>query len=165
MPKIIPVVWPVKLGNLKPALVEEATANNSSLHNWIYRILEGHVVSREGSLNAADLRLGNWHYVCEKGVSHPHQVNTIQLSEGQYLINGINALRCRPIPITKELLTKSGFKQGYDIFHINQFHVKPLAGAWQVTSLHKNAIATITYVHQLQNVFASIVEKQLIIKL
>jgi predicted HicB family RNase H-like nuclease len=35
--------FPVRLGELKPILQQEATAEDRSLHNWIKKILKEHV--------------------------------------------------------------------------------------------------------------------------
>jgi len=108
-------------------------------------------------IEAKDLRIGNWLYG--------------KVSDTYYKVEPTDILRIfeynkniEPIPLTKDILEKCGFKKDLDMFYYN----KPLA-----ILLHDNGV-TVTfssiclpceYLHQLQNLYYALTQTELEINL
>jgi len=120
-------------------------------------------------MNAKELRIGNYvdrtDYICKVTEIKEDGIFTEPLSyKGERLVKQI----LQPIPLTKEWLLKLGFKQKNDIEfyeYIKDYFIVENEytdkGVWDFVTDDNGMIVEIKYVHQLQNLYFALTEKEL----
>lgn len=74
----------------------------------------------------------------------------------------------KPIPLTEEILLKCGFVKLGNEFHFweaSVFNIENINGIWHICYIDVVLSTHVKYLHQLQNFYHSIMDKELQIKL
>jgi hypothetical protein len=118
-------------------------------------------------IQANELRIGNYYmYAGNNGIVYA-KVNTIQYNEFGLLsdCDGVNFGICAPIPLTEEWLLKFGFlkhKGDNKVFWLNDFEFE---NDLKWIFWRGNVLENIKHVHQLQNLYFALTNKELNITL
>ena len=115
-------------------------------------------------MDAKELRLGNWVNFKFSDISNEVMIchNDLRNFEMNIKMGGFNDIY-QPIPLTEEWLLRFAFDNLGDYgFGIGEFHIINRVGKWGFPINDK--IVFINYVHQLQNLYFSLTQKELQIK-
>ena len=112
-------------------------------------------------MKANELRIGNY-VLAEVGLPML-QIHYITASDILAYYN--NAVKCLPIPITEEWLLKFGAEEN-NSFYINgyNFSIHLESGNLSFDHGEYTDLATIKYVHQLQNLYFALTGEELTVK-
>lgn len=144
-----------------------------------FRSFEVDASAFKPAVTAQELRLGNWLYSytifslydkepAKEGCISPFRVDlkTLQMIYEQPLL-----VTMKPIPLTDEILQKAGVpdKSEYQSYHIGNHFLAVWDGVDAVWFIKNGGdhihFATTGFVHQLQNLYFSLTEKELEINL
>jgi len=105
-------------------------------------------------MDARELRIGN--YIEVQGASKPVKVFVIDTTETSTMTN------CKPIPLTEEWLLKFGFiSNSYQDRYENDFIHVECDKTKGFTNLWIDRMPHIKHVHQLQNLYFALTQKEL----
>lgn len=152
--------FPVKLGSLKETLAAEAAENGYSLHRWLRQILSAHVSDKIG-IKAEQLRIGN----LVRLISGSAIITVTSITDktiNEYPINRVAA-----IVLNADILKKFGFKMmdGRFTTEGGSFFLVTDGGAYIVKSWHGSQLGKVKFVHQLQNIYSSMMGSELNVRL
>jgi hypothetical protein len=117
-------------------------------------------------MEATELRLGNW--VNNVHTGEPYQINIEKMIR---LLEHFkeNVVYVKPIPLTEEWLLKFGFETqltslnfGFIVFELNAVAISLDKDGFYF--MHNEEYQNIYYVHQLQNLYFALTNKELEIK-
>ena len=112
------------------------------------------------TIKARDLRIGNFGIDRESRICIVEELSINEEPRILAISGGLTSLPVTPIPLTEEWLLKFGFEKKSHSFVIYPVSIKKqgVAYFYVPTSIH------LKYVHQLQNLFHSLTNEELIYK-